>query len=326
MVSSCTLLLCVLLGLILPSQAKEVVLITGCSSGIGKAAAIAFAEHGDFIVYATMRSTSQWKADELPASLSETLHIRQLDVTSPESIRAVVDEVLTVEGRIDVVINNAGYGIAGCLEVVSVEEAKRVFEVNVWGVVNVLQAVLPSMRSKSRGHVINISSTSGIRGIPCFEFYTGSKFALEGITDSMRYSLSLYNISVTNVNAGPVRTSFTDRFGDASMGGKGTRRAEEDELLQAYTDKMVRNLNERMSGSEVQSAEDIGRLLVELALLRRDARSIEEVPFNLATSPSSQKVLELTRVNPRGWGGIYSSILDSVPSSASLLNFRSEEL
>ena len=313
----CTLIAC---------QSKEVVLITGCSSGIGKAAAIAFAEHGDFIVYATMRSTSHWMSDELPASLTDTLHVRQLDVTSTESIRVVVDEILKVEGRIDVVINNAGYGIAGCLEAVSVEEAKKVFEVNVWGVVNVLQAVLPSMRSRGRGHVINISSTSGIRGIPCFEFYTGSKFALEGITDSMRYSLSLYNISVTNVNAGPVRTSFTERFGDASMGGKGTRRAANDELLQAYTDKMVRNLNERMSSSEVQSAEEIGRLLVELALSKRAALRLEDVPFNLATSPSSQKVLELTRVNPRGWGGIYSSILDSVPSSATLLSHRSEEL
>ena len=73
--------------------------------------------------------------------------------------------------------------------------------------------VLPHMRKARKGYVINISSTSGIRGIPCMEFYTGSKFALEGITDSMRYSLSPYNIAVTNINAGPVRTSFTDRFG-----------------------------------------------------------------------------------------------------------------
>ena len=320
------LLVLTCLAMMASCRSKEIVLITGCSSGIGKAAAIAFAEHGDFIVYATMRSTSQWSSSQLPPSSAANIHVRQLDVTSSESIKGVVAEILKVEGRIDIVINNAGYGIAGCLEVVSVEEAKKVFEVNVWGVVNVLQEVLPSMRSQSKGHIINISSTSGIRGIPCFEFYTGSKFALEGITDSMRYSLSLYNISVTNVNAGPVRTSFTDRFGDASLGGKGTRRAENDELLHAYTDKMVRNLNERMSSNEVQSAEEIGRLLVDLALLKRDAATLEDVPFNLATSPSSQKVLELTRVNPRGWGGIYSSILDSVPSADSLLTHRSEEL
>ena len=320
------LLVLTCLAMMASCRSKEIVLITGCSSGIGKAAAIAFAEHGDFIVYATMRSTSQWSSSQLPPSSAANIHVRQLDVTSSESIKGVVAEILKVEGRIDIVINNAGYGIAGCLEVVSVEEAKKVFEVNVWGVVNVLQEVLPSMRSQSKGHIINISSTSGIRGIPCFEFYTGSKFALEGITDSMRYSLSLYNISVTNVNAGPVRTSFTDRFGDASLGGKGTRRAGNDELLHAYTDKMVRNLNERMSSNEVQSAEEIGRLLVDLALLKREAAHLEDVPFNLATSPSSQKVLELTRVNPRGWGGIYSSILDSVPRADSLLTHRSEEL
>jgi short-subunit dehydrogenase len=120
------------------------------------------------------------------------------------------------EGRIDMLVNNAGFGLSGYLETVHVDEAKALFEVNVWGVVRMLHATLPHMRKARRGYVINISSTSGMRGIPCFDFYTSSKFALEGMTDSMRYALAPFNISVTNLNAGPVVTKFTDRFGIGS--------------------------------------------------------------------------------------------------------------
>ena len=98
-----------------------------------------------------------------------------MDVTSDESVTACIAEVSKDnDGRpVDIVINNAGYGIAGYLESVHINEAKDVFDVNVWGAVRVLQAVLPGMRKKGGGYVINISSTSGIRGIPCYEFYTG---------------------------------------------------------------------------------------------------------------------------------------------------------
>ncbi len=99
-----------------------------------------------------------------------------MDVTSDESVTACISKVSKEnDGRpVDIVINNAGYGIAGYLESVNINEAKDVFDVNVWGIVRVLQAVLPGMRKKGGGYVINISSTSGIRGIPAFEFYTGN--------------------------------------------------------------------------------------------------------------------------------------------------------
>ena len=99
-----------------------------------------------------------------------------MDVTSDESVAACVAKVMNDNnGRpVDIVINNAGYGVAGYLESVHINEAKDVFDVNVWGAVRVLQAVLPGMRKKGGGYVINISSTSGIRGIPCFEYYTGT--------------------------------------------------------------------------------------------------------------------------------------------------------
>jgi NADP-dependent 3-hydroxy acid dehydrogenase YdfG len=187
---------------------RIVIVITGCSTGIGKSAAEELAKNDNFVVWATMRDTKKSTLPSLP-----NLKLGNLDVTSEESVNHLIDKITQEEGKIDVLINNAGFGVAGSLELVKIEEAMEVFNVNVWGVVRVLQAVLPHMRKKKSGYVINISSTSGIRGIPCFEFYTGSKFALEGITDSMRYSLYAYNISVTNVNAGPVKTNFVDVSG-----------------------------------------------------------------------------------------------------------------
>lgn len=189
----------------------------------------------------------------------------------------------------------------------------KLFDVNVWGVVRVLHAVLPFMRRQRWGFVINISSTSGIRGIPCMEYYTASKFALEGLTDSMRYSLAPYNISVTNLNAGPVRTSFTNRFGAADVGGRGTRKPRFGRYLQSLTDRMIAGLNHRIQSAEGQTSDDIGVLLHNLVQLRIRAKRLTDVPFNLGSGKDSQKLLEEIRVQPTGWGGVYSEILKSLP-------------
>ena len=147
-----------------------------------------------------MRDTSAWKDMTVP----DNVVVIELDVTSEESVSRAVDTILKADTKIDILVNNAGYGLVGTLETVHIEEAKKMFDVNVWGVVRVLQAVLPSMRKKKQGHVIGISSTSGIRATPANDFYAGSKFALEGISEAMRYTLAAFNISVTNVNPGPV--------------------------------------------------------------------------------------------------------------------------
>lgn len=177
-----------------------VVLITGCSSGIGQSTALEFAKNPKYKVWATMRDTSAWKDVDVPSNVAVT----QLDVTSDDSVTRAVNLILQTDTKIDIVVNNAGYGLVGTLETVHIEEAKKMFDVNVWGVVRVLQAVLPSMRHNRQGHVIAVSSTSGIRATTANEFYAGSKFALEGISEAMRYSLAAFNISVTNVNPGPV--------------------------------------------------------------------------------------------------------------------------
>eukprot|EP01036_Dinobryon_divergens_P022788 gene22787-31083_t len=256
-----------------------------------------------------MRSISKWTE-----SPRDNLRVAELDVTSIDSINKVIAQIISEDEKIDIVINNAGYGIAGTLEQVSIEDAKDLFDVNVWGPVRLLQAVLPYMRSRRSGHIINISSTSGIRGIPCFEFYTGSKFALEGIMDSMRYSLAAFNISVTNVNAGPVRTSFTERFGNSELGGKGTLAVDDPTgYLNTFTNRMILGLNKRMESPEAQTSENVARLIVNIAIIRTTAKRLTDVPFNIGSSYDSQKLLEEVRVRPTGWGGIYSDIFGSLP-------------
>ena len=294
-------------------QRPMVVLVTGSSTGIGKSTALEFAADDRFKVWATMRSTSKWDS---PAK--SNLVVAEMDVTSDESVSAVVDRIIGEEGRIDVVVNNAGYGMAGCLEVVTIEEAKDVFDVNVWGVVRVLQAVLPHMRRQKSGHAIQISSTSGIRGAPCFEIYTGSKFALEGITDSMRYSLSAFNVSVTNINAGPVKTSFTDRFGVAEKGGRGTRQVQHDPTgyLQALTNRMIAGLAHRTNSAEGQTSHELATLIVNVASMKLKAKRMTDIPFNIGSNYDSQNLLAEVRKLPTGWGGLYNDILSNIPPLA----------
>ena len=315
---------------------KVVVVITGASTGIGRDTAIEFARNPKFKVYATMRDVH--KASFTPQSLSEkqagvaveNIVVKSMDVTSDVSVNACVKDILDeTGGRLDIIINNAGYGLSGCLEGVSIDEAQKLFDVNVWGAVRVLQAALPAMRLRRTGYVINVSSTSGIRGVPCMEYYSGSKFALEGIFDSFRYSMSAFNISVTNINPGPVRTKFTDTFGVRDTKGQGTRRIPGEQTvaeaaavtggdasktyLSSLADAVVQSLNRRMASDEAQDSEDVANVIVHLAVMKLASRRIEDIPFNIGTSMNSQAVLEAVRKQPTGWGGMYANLLKSVP-------------
>ena len=203
------------------------------------------------------------------------------------------------------------------MEGATIEEAKALFDVNVWGFVRTTQEVLPYMRKKKDGHIINISSTSGIRGIPCMEYYAGSKFAMEGIADSLRFSVAAFNISVTQINAGPVRTKFTDVYGSVEKGGYGTREipgdASDGHYLAGFTKLMVDTLNQRMKSGEAQDQESVARVIVNVAHMKKDARKLVEVPFNIGTNQASQGVIEAVRSNPTGWTGMYAKLLAMVP-------------
>jgi len=184
----------------------KVVLITGCSSGIGLLTAVLLAKN-NYKVYATVRNPE--KATELQKQLANTsAEILPLDVTQEDSIHDAVQKILEKENKIDILINNAGYGLFGGVETVTLQQAQDQFNTNFFGVIRVLQAVLPAMRKQRSGHIINISSIVGIVGVPGMDLYVASKHALEGLTESMLLQLRTFGINVTLIEPGPVKTYF----------------------------------------------------------------------------------------------------------------------
>ena len=176
----------------------RVVLITGASSGVGQATARLLAQRG-FAVFGTSRNPSS--TDSVP-----DIEMLSLDVRADDSVRACVDAVVNRRGRLDILINNAGYELAGALEELSSEEARAQFETNFFGVVRMVNAVLPPMRQQQRGHIINVSSLTGLTAVPFMGIYSASKFALEGYTEALRQEVRPFNIHVSLTEAGFLRT------------------------------------------------------------------------------------------------------------------------
>lgn len=181
----------------------RVVLITGASSGIGKACA-EYLQGLGYRVYGTSR-----RAPPLPTEPGPGLRLMAMDVTSEESVRQAVELVLACEGRIDVVVNNAGWGIAGSVEDTSIAEAQEQLDANFFGVLRVCQAVLPTLRRQGAGCIVNISSMGGLVSIPFQGLYSASKFAVEGMTESLRMELRPFGIRVAMIEPGDFRTGFT---------------------------------------------------------------------------------------------------------------------
>ena len=178
---------------------SKVVLITGGSSGIGKSVG-EFLQAKGFKVYGTSRNP-----DNYPQS---KFQIVALDVTKPETISNCITEVLTQESHIDVLINNAGAGITGPIEEIPDAEIKRNFETNLFGPINVIKAVLPTMRQQNSGLIINVTSIAGYMGLPYRGVYSASKGALELITEAFRMELKGFNINMTNVAPGDFATNI----------------------------------------------------------------------------------------------------------------------
>lgn len=187
---------------------QKVSLVTGSSSGIGLEAALALAKDG-YHTFASMRDTS--KAGELEnAAKKENLPIEviELDVDKEESIVSAVKKVMNSAGRLDVLVNNAGYGQFGCTEDVSVDDFRKQFETNFFSVVRIIQEVAPIMRNQNSGSIINISSVAGRMGLPGSPAYISSKFALEGLGECLRYELGQFGIKTTLIEPGVIKTNF----------------------------------------------------------------------------------------------------------------------
>ena len=182
--------------------------ITGCSTGFGRELALYAADQGDRVV-GTLRKQEQVEAfNQLrPEKVFGVL----LDVTQPEAVQPAVQFAIEKLGRVDVLVNNAGYGSLGPVEEVEEAEMFRQFDVNVFGCVRLIQAVLPGMRAQKSGHILNITSIAGLNGFPGVGIYNGSKFALEGIGEALAAEVKPLGIQVTNIEPGPFRTDWAGR-------------------------------------------------------------------------------------------------------------------
>jgi NAD(P)-dependent dehydrogenase (short-subunit alcohol dehydrogenase family) len=242
-----------------------VVLITGCSSGFGMLAAIEFARRGD-VVYASMRDTlkSGPLLDQARAA-GVSVHVVPLDVTDPESVKAAVADVVAREGRIDVLVNNAGVGMHGPIEEAEDDETIRLFETNVFGLLRVTRAVVPQMRGQRNGAIVNVSSLAGRVSSPFGGLYSATKHAVEALSDALYFELHPFGVRVSVVEPG----GFETRFGDNRIMERRFNAAS------AYAD-LERRFGERQSRlpgtGEPADARDVARAIVDAATTEQPRR------------------------------------------------------
>ena len=192
----------------------KVAVVTGSSSGIGFETSLLLARNG-FSTYATMRDPDKSKKEGMINVANRErlpLQVIPLDVTDDKSVKEAVDKIATEQGKIDVLVNNAGYLLLGPLEELSIEEFKEQFEINFFGVIRVTQAVLPIMRRQRQGTIVNISSIAGRIGFPLSSAYVSSKFALEGLSESTAYEVEQFGIKVILVEPGVIKTNFANNI------------------------------------------------------------------------------------------------------------------
>ena len=186
----------------------QVALITGCSSGLGYETALMLARNG-FHTFATMRNTK--KSDSLQEIIRKEgldVSIQQLDVNNNASIENTINNIKNEANRIDVLINNAGFGLVGFFEDLTLDEIRDQFETNFFGVLNITKKIIPIMRLQKSGTIINISSGAGQVGFPGISAYVSTKFAIEGFSESLTYELLPYGIKVVIIEPGVIKTNF----------------------------------------------------------------------------------------------------------------------
>lgn len=187
---------------------KKVALVTGSSSGMGFTTAVMLARAG-IHTYASMRNLKKSKTiTDLAHKENLPLQVIQLDVDDDKSVKDAIAKIVTEKERIDVLVNNAGYGLFGSIEDVSIEEMKAQFETNFFGVMRVTQLVLPIMRKQKSGTIVNVSSVGGRISLPVLSAYNSTKFALEGLSESMSYELEPFGIKVVIIEPGVIRTNI----------------------------------------------------------------------------------------------------------------------
>ena len=272
---------------------NKVIIVTGVSSGLGKAFATAFLQ-AEFKVVGTLRK--QEAVEEFEQLQPGSAFARILDVTdTPERLSSVVEEVERKVGPVYALINNAGYGHEGTLEESSMDELRQQFEVNVFGAVAMMKAVLPHMRSRREGRILNVTSMGGLMTMPGLSYYHGSKFALEGISSSLAKEVRPLGIYVTAVEPGMFRTDWAGR----SMVRSERKIADYDAIFDP-----IREARKSRSGQQPGDPAKAGKAIVELL-------TSTEPPLHLLLGSDAfdfvQKELEALRVEFSNWESLTRS-------------------
>ena len=238
---------------------SPVALVTGGSSGIGESTARALLAKG-FVVYAVAR-----RVDRMAALSELGVHTFAMDVTDDASMVAGIDRIIDEQGHVDVLVNNAGYGSYGAVEDVPIDEARRQFEVNVFGLARLVQLVTPHMRERKSGRIINISSIGGKFYEPFGAWYHATKFAVEGFSDSLRMELRPFGIQVVLIEPGPIRTEWNKIARDSLLERSG------DGAYASYA-RQAHGVMERFDEpSRASTPEEVADKIVKAALAKRPA-------------------------------------------------------
>ena len=211
---------------------EKVAVVTGSSSGIGFETSLALAREGYF-TYATMRDTTKSdKIKEITQKENLKISILELDVDNEKSVKSAIAQILDQKQRVDVLVNNAGWGLWGCVEDVSIDEFKEQFETNFFSIIRLIQEVAPTMRKQGSGTIVNVSSVVGRIGFPASPAYISSKFALEGLSESMRFEFAPFGVDVIIIEPGVIKTNFMKNM-------KMAKKSELDTVYKDITTKVV---------------------------------------------------------------------------------------
>jgi NAD(P)-dependent dehydrogenase (short-subunit alcohol dehydrogenase family) len=189
-------------------EKQSIAVVTGTSTGIGFETSLLLARNG-FYTYATMRDTLKSdKIEKIASKENLPLEVLSMDVDNDDSVRNAIEKIIDEKQKIDILVNNAGYGLFGALEDISIEEIKKQFETNLFGAIRTIKEVLPTMREQKNGIIVNVTSIAGVVGIPAECIYVSTKFALEGLSESISYELQSYGIKVILIEPGVINTNF----------------------------------------------------------------------------------------------------------------------
>ena len=235
---------------------QKVAVVTGSSSGNGLETSLLLAKNG-FYTYATMRNTDKsTRIKEIAKNDGVPLEVLQLDVTDDKSVANAIDIIVNRHQRIDVLVNNAGYEHHGAVEELSMDEIRAQFETNFFGAVRVMKAVLPIMRKQRSGTIVNVSSIGGLIGVPLNSAYVGSKFALEGFSESMKYELEGFGIKVILIEPGAVKTNYLDNAKQAQ------KAMNPDSPYAEFSKKMSAGVKERFKEASSSSPYQVAQVIL----------------------------------------------------------------